>query len=103
IDKGDSYESLCLVLGGNYIRLATEAFPEPITGRTIYPICINPFYISKDENGVAKMPALDDLMFLADMLVLMMTAGNGEKNAVVHAKTKPLLYQSLSSFYEHWV
>lgn len=103
IDKGDSYESLCLVLGGNYIRLATEAFPEPITGRTIYPICINPFYISKDDNGVAKMPALDDLMFLADMLVLMMTAGNGEKNAVVHAKTKPLLYQALSSFYEHWV
>lgn len=103
IDKGDSYESLCLVLGGNYIRLATEAFVEPITGRTIYPICINPFYIGKGDDGHNKMPSLDDMMFLADMLVLMMTAGNGEKNAVVHAKTKPLLYQALSKFYEHWV
>lgn len=54
IDKGDSYESLCLVLDGNYIRLATEPFKEPITGRTINPICINPFWIGKTTTATTK-------------------------------------------------
>lgn len=103
IDKGDSYESLCLVLGGNYVRLATEPFPEPITGRTIYPICINPFWLASDEEGNAMMPSLDDIMFMANMLVMMMTTGNGEKNAVVHPKTRPLLYKALQEFFAQWV
>lgn len=103
IDKGDSYESLCIVLGGNYIRLATEPFVESVSGRTIYPICVNPFALSKDEAGNNEMPTFDDMMFIADMLVMMMTTGNGDKNAVVHSKSKPLLYTALSEFFSEWV
>lgn len=103
IDKGNSYESLCLVLGGNYIRLAEEPFQEAITGRTIYPICINPFWVHKDEDGSNVMPSKSELMFLADMLVLMMTTGNGDRNAFVHTKTKPLLFNALYEFFSEWV
>ncbi|WP_234821200.1 VirB4 family type IV secretion system protein [Pseudomonas amygdali] len=103
IDKGDSYESLCIVLGGNYIRLATEPFLEPVTGRTIYPICINPFSLSKDEEGNNAMPNNADLMFIANLLMMAMTTGNGDSNAVVHAKTLPLLYNALFEFFSEWV
>ncbi len=103
IDKGDSYESLCLVLGGNYVRLATAPFPEPVTGRMIYPICTNPFWVAQDEDGKNTMPSLDDMLFMADMMIMMMTSGNGEKHAVVHNKTRPLLYNALSDFYQRWV
>nr|WP_192963357.1 FtsK/SpoIIIE domain-containing protein [Pseudomonas fluorescens]CEK42165.1 IncF plasmid conjugative transfer pilus assembly protein TraC [Pseudomonas fluorescens SBW25] len=103
IDKGDSYESLCVVLGGNYIRLATEPFVEPITNRTIYPICINPFYLGKDEEGNNELPSNDDTMFITDMLVMAMTTGNGDSARTVHAKTKPLLYRALSDFFAEWV
>lgn len=103
IDKGDSYESLCLVLGGNYVRLATEPFPEPVTGRMIYPICINPFWLAKDEHGHNVMPSVDDMMFMADMLVTMTTTGNGDKNAAVHGKARPLLYKALQVFFAHWI
>lgn len=103
IDKGDSYESLCIVLGGNYIRLATEPFLEPVTARTIYPICINPFSLSKDEEGNNAMPNNADLMFIANLLMMAMTTGNGDSNAVVHAKTLPLLYNALFEFFSEWV
>tara|TARA_R110002124_G_scaffold128157_23_gene288787 strand:+ start:14245 stop:17121 length:2877 start_codon:yes stop_codon:yes gene_type:complete len=103
IDKGDSYESLCLVQGGNYIRLATEPFEDPVSEKMVYPICINPFYIPRDEEGTSKMPALDDMMFLADMMVMMMTVGSGEKNAYVHPKTRSLLYKALVDFYQDWI
>lgn len=103
IDKGDSYESLCLVLGGNYVRLATEPFVEPVTGRMIYPICINPFWLARDEDGKNVMPSMDDMMFMADMLVTMTTTGNGEKNGAVHTKTRPLLYKALQEFFANWV
>lgn len=103
IDKGDSYESLCIVLGGNYIRLATEPFVEPTTGRTIYPICINPFFLSKDESKKNILPTLADMMFIADLLVMAMTVGNGDKHGVVHAKARPLLYKALSEFFHEWI
>lgn len=103
IDKGDSYESLCVVLGGNYIRLATEPFVEPVTERTIYPICINPFYLGKDEDGNNELPGNDDTMFITDLLVMAMTTGNGDSSRTVHAKTKPLLYRALSDFFAEWV
>jgi hypothetical protein len=103
IDKGDSYESLCIVLGGNYIRLATEPFIDTVTSRTIYPICINPFYLSKDEAGKTVMPPLGDMMFIADLLIMAMTVGNGDKNGVVHAKAKPLLYKALHEFFTEWL
>ena len=102
IDKGDSYESLCIVLGGNYIRLATEPFFDKTSNRTIYPICINPFYLGKNEKGNNEAPGLEDTMFIADLLVMAMTTGNGDANAVVHAKTKPLLYKALSEFFADW-
>lgn len=103
IDKGDSYESLCLVQGGNYIRLATEPFEDPVSNRMIYPICINPFWVGQGEDGINKMPALDDMMFLSDMMVMMMTTGSGEKNAFVHPKTRSLLYTALAKFYQDWI
>jgi hypothetical protein len=103
IDKGDSYESLCIVLGGNYIRLANEPFVESVTGRTIYPICINPFFLSKDEDGNNVLPSVEDTMFIADLLVMAMTTGNGDSSAPVHAKTRPLLYKALSEFFNEWV
>lgn len=103
IDKGDSYESLCVVLGGNYIRLATEPFVEKVTGRTIYPICINPFFLGKDEAGNNELPSADDTMFIADLLVMAMTTGNGDSSRTVHAKTRPLLYTALSNFFADWV
>ncbi len=105
IDKGDSYESLCLVLDGNYIRLATEPFKEPITGRTINPICINPFWIGTDENGQAVMPSLEDMFFIARMLVMMITSSSSEqaKTSVITPVTVPLLYQALNEFYTDWI
>lgn len=103
IDKGDSYESLCLVLGGNYVRLAMEPFIEAVTGRTIYPICINPFWLSKDETGKNKMPEQAELMFVVDMMLMMMTSGNGEKNAVVHPKAKPLVFTAVRNFFAKWI
>lgn len=103
IDKGDSYESLCVVLGGNYIRLATEPFIEPTTQRTIYPICINPYYLSRDEDGNNELPGNDEVMFITDLLVMAMTTGNGDASRSVHAKTKPLLFKALSEFFAEWV
>jgi hypothetical protein len=103
IDKGDSYESLCLVLGGNYIRLATEPFQDPNSGVMRYPICINPFYLNQNEDGVAETPSSADTMFIADLLTMAMTAGNGDTNAAVHAKTRPLLFRALSEFFAEWI
>lgn len=105
IDKGDSYESLCLVLDGNYIRLATEPFKEPITGRTINPICINPFWIGKNDDGNNEMPTLEDMFFIARMLVMMITSSAAEqsKTSVITPVTVPLLYQALNEFYTDWV
>lgn len=103
IDKGDSYESLCIVLGGNYIRLATEPFKEPVTQRIIYPICINPFTLGKDEDGNAEPPNRSDMMFIANLLIMCMTTGSGDANAVVHAKTLPLLFKALETFYGDWL
>ena len=103
IDKGDSYESLCVVLGGNYIRLATEPFVEPITNRMIYPICINPFFLNRDEDGNNEIPGNDEIMFIADLLVMAMTTGNGDATRSVHAKTTPLLYKALSEFFADWI
>lgn len=103
IDKGDSYESLCIVLGGNYIRLATEPFVEKTSGRKIYPICINPFWLGKDENGNNELPSLEETMFISNLLVMAMTTGNGDASAVVHTKTRPLLYKALNEFFTDWV
>ncbi|MFL1449108.1 VirB4 family type IV secretion system protein [Pseudomonas tritici] len=103
IDKGDSYQSLCIVLGGNYIQLATEPFIDKTTGRTIYPICINPFWLGKDENGNNELPSLDETLFISNLLVMAMTTGNGDASAVVHAKTRPLLYKALNEFFIDWV
>lgn len=105
IDKGDSYESLCLVLAGNYVRLATEPFIEPVTGRTINPICINPFWLQKDEDGNNIMPTLDDMMFIASMLIMMISAGDGksEIKSIINQATVPLLYESLNLFFTNWV
>lgn len=105
IDKGDSYESLCLVLAGNYVRLATEPFLEPVTGRTINPICINPFWLQRDENGNNMMPKLDDIFFIARMLVMMMTSGDGQSkiHTSINQVTISLLYKALESFFSDWV
>ena len=103
IDKGDSYESLCLVQGGNYVRLATQPFQEPASGRMVYPICINPYWIAKDENGINMMPSSDDLVFIADVMVMMMTIGTGADAKALHPKTKGLLYKALDDFYQLWV
>ncbi|MGF6282229.1 hypothetical protein ABH908_000286 [Pseudomonas frederiksbergensis] len=105
IDKGDSYESLCMVLGGNYVRLATEPFIDPVTDRTIHPICINPFYLQKDENGKNLMPSLEDMFFIARMLIMMMEAGDGSSNtkSSLTKVTVSLLYQAMAEFYTDWI
>lgn len=105
IDKGDSYESLCLVLNGNYVRLATEPFQEPVTGRWINPICINPFYIQKNENGRNTMPSLEDMFFIAKMMIMMMEAGDGSGSIASNLKkvTVPVLYEALNNFYNDWI
>lgn len=105
IDKGDSYESLCLVLNGNYVRLATEPFQDPVTDRTIHPICINPFSIQQDENGKNVMPSLEDKFFIAKMLIMMMQAGDGSGSIASNLKsvTVNVLYEALAQFYTHWI
>ncbi|MBM5458786.1 hypothetical protein H8F21_14555 [Pseudomonas sp. P66] len=105
IDKGDSYESLCLVLNGNYVRLTTESFVEPVSGRTIDPICINPFALKKDENGRHELPELDEKFFVARMLIMMMEAGDGSGTTKSNLTkvTTSLLYQALDDFYRDWV
>lgn len=103
IDKGDSYESLCIVLGGNYIQLATESFEDPASKRVVYPICINPFHLNKDEEGNNILPSSAETMFVADLLVMAMTTGNGDPNAMLHNKVKPLLFKALQEFFEKWV
>jgi hypothetical protein len=105
IDKGDSYESLCMVLGGNYVRLATEPFEEPVTRRIINPICINPFYLQRDENGKNVMPSLEDMFFIARMLIMMMEAGDGSGNTKSNLSrvTVSLLYQAMTEFFTDWI
>lgn len=105
IDKGDSYESLCMVLGGNYVRLATEPFEEPVTRRIINPICINPFYLQKDDNGKNIMPSLEDMFFIARMLIMMMEAGDGSGNTKSNLSrvTVSLLYQAMLEFFTDWL
>lgn len=105
IDKGDSYESLCLVLNGNYVRLTTEPFLEPVSGRTINPICINPFALKQDEDGNNVMPELDEMFFIARMLIMMMEAGDGTGSTKSNLTkvTSSLLYRALDDFYRDWV
>ncbi|WGK63521.1 FtsK/SpoIIIE domain-containing protein (plasmid) [Halopseudomonas sp. SMJS2] len=105
IDKGDSYESLCLVLDGNYVRLATEPFEDPVSKRTINPICINPFFIHKDENGNNEMPAVDDIFFITRMLMMMANSGDGSTKVrqVTSAVSVALTYRALESFFTSWV
>lgn len=105
IDKGDSYESLCLVLNGNYVRLTTERFVEPVSGRTIDPICINPFALKRDENNRNVKPELDEIFFVARMLIMMMEAGDGSGSTKSNLTkvTSSLLYQALEEFYRDWV
>jgi type IV secretory pathway VirB4 component len=105
IDKGDSYESLCLVLDGNYVRLATEPFIEPVSGKTVQPICINPFWIQKDDNGRNVMPALEDKFFITRMLCMMMNSGDGSSKTdkTVRQVTVSLIYKALDDFYSDWL
>lgn len=105
IDKGDSYESLCLVLGGNYVRLATEAFEDSVTGKTIHPICINPFYLARNKDGVMEKPKLEDVFFIASLIMMMMNEGNGDKKATASNSNLiiPLLYHALDEFYDDWL
>lgn len=105
IDKGDSYESLCLVLNGNYVRLTTEPFFEPVSGRTINPICINPFALKKNDDGNHEAPELDEKFFVARMLIMMMEAGDGSGSTKSNLTkvTSSLLYNALDLFYIDWV
>ncbi|QOD01607.1 VirB4 family type IV secretion system protein [Pseudomonas putida] len=105
IDKGDSYESLCLVLNGNYVRLTTESFVEPVSNRTIDPICINPFALKRDENGRNELPELDEKFFVARMLIMMMEAGDGSGSTRSNLTkvTTSLLYKALDDFFQDWV
>lgn len=104
IDKGESYNSLCVVLDGNYISLALEPFQERSTGRTINPICLNPFYIKKDEQGLGVMPTKPERELLVDMLTMMMET-SGAKGHKVPLKnlTVPLLHEALDAFYTFWL
>jgi hypothetical protein len=104
IDKGDSYESLCLVLDGNYVRLATEPFIEPVTGRQIDPICINPFWL-RQEDGKNVMPSLEDMFFITRMLCMMMNSGDGSSKTdkTVRQVTVSLVYNALQAFFTDWV
>ncbi|KIL03213.1 hypothetical protein QX25_18760 (plasmid) [Stutzerimonas stutzeri] len=105
IDKGDSYESLCLVLGGNYVRLATEKFEDPISGRDVYPICINPFALQRDDQGRQNPPSLEDKLFIARMLIMMMEAGDGagSTRSTLTKVTVSLLYDAINQFYLDWL
>lgn len=104
IDKGDSYESLCLVLDGNYVRLATEPFTEAVTGRQIDPICINPFWL-RQEDGKNVMPSLEDMFFITRMLCMMMNSGDGSSKTdkTVRQVTVSLIYNALQAFFTDWV
>ena len=105
IDKGDSYESLCLVLAGNYVRLATESFQDPVTKRMVHPICINPFALQKDESGTYEAPSLEDKLFIARMLIMMMEAGDGSGStkSTLTKVTVSLLYDALHEFFSDWL
>jgi len=105
IDKGDSYESLCLVLDGNYIRLSPEPFIDPITERTVDPICINPFWLQKDDDGNNIAPTSDDMFFIARMLCMMMNSGDGSSKTdkTIKRSTVPLIYKALDNFYVDWL
>lgn len=105
IDKGDSYESLCLVLAGNYVRLATEPFQEPTSKRMIHPICVNPFALLRNDKGEIEPLSLDDKLFIARMLIMMMEAGDGTNSATstLPKLTVSLLYDALTTFYDNWL
>ena len=105
IDKGDSYESLCLVLDGNYIRLSTEPFTDPLTGKTVDPICINPFWLQTDDDGNNIAPSSDDMFFIARMLCMMMNSGDGSSKTdkTIKRSTVPLIYKALDTFYVDWI
>lgn len=105
IDKGDSYESLCVVLDGNYIRLSTEQFEDATSGRIIDPICINPFSLKRLENGLYEMPTKDDMFFIVQLLAMMMTKGDGKTSVKgnVTPVTIALLYEALDNFYHKWL
>lgn len=105
IDKGDSYESLCLVLDGNYVRLATEPFINPVTEATVYPICINPFWLKQNDHGNNEMPSGEDMFFITRMLCMMMTSGDGSSKTdkTVDQVTVSLMYTALQNFFEGWL
>ncbi|WP_409286792.1 VirB4 family type IV secretion system protein [Pseudomonas guariconensis] len=105
IDKGESYESLCLVLNGNYIRLTTQPYKEEATGRIIQPTCINPFALKRDADGNNVAPELDEKFFLARMLIMMMEAGDGSGSTKSNLTkvTATLLYNALNEFYDNWL
>lgn len=105
IDKGDSYESLCLVLDGNYIRLTEEPYRDKTTGRIINPTCINPFALHKDALGNNIKPELSEKFFIVSMLIMMMEIGDGTNSTKSNLTkvTASLLYTALNEFYDDWV
>lgn len=104
IDKGASYESLCKVLDGNYIALALEPFIEKTSGRTINPICLNPFYLRQDVNGNRIKPSKPERELLVDMLTMMMEASGAKgQKAVLKNLTVPLLHEALEIFFINWL
>lgn len=104
IDKGDSYQSLCAVLDGNYVPLSLEPFQSKATGRTVNPICLNPFYMKKNDRGECEMPTKVERELLVDMLTMMMEV-SGAKGHKVPLKqlTVPLLHEALNAFYSYWI
>jgi hypothetical protein len=104
IDKGDSYQSLCAVLDGNYIPLALEPFQEKVSGRTINPICLNPFHMKVNDKGQREMPTKPERELLVDMLTMMIEV-SGAKGQKMPLKqlTVPLLHEALDIFYTYWL
>jgi hypothetical protein len=104
IDKGDSYRSLCSVLDGNYIPLALEPFQDKATGRTVNPICLNPFHMKKNDDGERELPTKPERELLVDMLTMMMEVSGAKGQKIpLQNLTVPLLHESLSSFYSFWL
>lgn len=103
IDKGDSYESLCQVNDGNYIRLATSEFLHPITNEVVKPICVNPWNLRRDETGKQVEPTTSDLFSIAKILVMMIQSTESGSTSSIKPTTTQLLYEALEIFFKDWL
>lgn len=94
IDKGRSYESLCIALDGNFIDLVQDEQDG------LKPTSMNPFYIPKGPDGLPRKPSSEEKEFLCNWLIAAIRAGSDE--VALNASTSSLLTKALGKFYDEW-